>query len=396
MNDETPGAPETEHPAQSPGRLSQGTRRAGAAFALAGLLVGGLAGARVHDALAARAADQTGSLAAPTAPPLAPQLPVLPNIPQQGGGGQATAGVAAKVTPSVVDIYTTLPGGSGAGTGMILTSSGDVLTNNHVVQGATSIRVIQVTTGRSYSAKVLGTDSTNDVAVLRLNGASGLTPISAGDSSAVTIGQPVVALGNAGGRGGAPSVVSGSVVATNRSITVGDTTGGPTQRLSGLIQTDAPIQPGDSGGPLVSTDAKVLGMDTAASVGNGRVAASEGYAIPINKALAIARQIQEGRPSSTVRIGVPGMLGVSVVPASLSLGTGAQVAGVAAGSPAAGAGLMPGDTITTVDGRPVASATALTTMIRSHSPGDRVRIGWVTASGTQRSATVTLIPGPPA
>lgn len=380
------------------------TRSVGAGFALAGLLAGGALGALVHDAVAGNATHSTGAVAAPASPGPSPAQPSAPSTPGQvGGSGQPsaptttqTAGIAAKVTPSVVDVYTKLTGGSGAGTGMILTSSGDVLTNNHVIEGAISIRVVLVTTGRSYAAKVVGTDPTEDVAVVRLTGASGLRPIATANSSNVAVGDSVVALGNAGGKGGPPSVVSGSVVATNRSITVGEGTGSAAERLTGLIQTDAALRPGDSGGPLVGTNAKVIGMDTAASV-RGRFDGTtrEGYAIPINKALSISGQIRDGRASGTVHIGVPGMLGVSIEASNVAVGSGAQITDVTAGSPAEAAGLAPGDTITTVDGRRVSSAAELTTLIRSHRPGNTVRIGWVGSSGSRHSATIRLVEGPP-
>lgn len=413
-----PGADVPVTPAGSAAAWTDRSRTVGAGFALAGLLAGGLLGARAHDAVTGGANDPTGTVAAPASPrPSAtPTLPAPTNPTPDGGAGPSTppstgptavppavptgptgptAGIAARVTPSVVDIYTTVPAGAGAGTGMVLTAGGDVLTNNHVIEGATSLRVVLVTTGRSYAAKVVGTDPTDDVAVLHLTGAAGLHPISAANSAAVGIGDRVVALGNAGGRGGAPSVVSGSVIATNRSITVSDSTGSSSERLTGLIETDAPIEPGDSGGPLADTDAKVIGMDTAASV-SGRFdgATSEGYAIPINRALSIARQITAGKGSSTVHIGVPGLLGVSVLPSTGSA-PGAQVNEVTAGSPAATVGLAPGDTITTVDAKIVSSATELPTLIRSHRPGDAVRIGWTDGAGSRHTATVRLAAGPP-
>jgi S1-C subfamily serine protease len=374
-------------------------RSVGAGFALAGLLAGGVLGAVAHEAVTRHNGDATGTVAAPTSP----VQPNVPNNPGQTGnsgqlptpGSASTTSIAAKVTPSVVDVYTTLSDGSGAGTGMILTATGDILTNNHVVEGATSIRVVLVTTGRSYQAQVVGTDPSDDVAVLRLRGVSGLHPISTADSARVAVADPVVALGNAGGTGGAPSVVSGFVVATNRSITVSDSTGTASEDLTGLIQTNAAIQPGDSGGPLVNSDANVIGVDTAASV-SGRFdgTASEGYAIPMNKALSIAHQIQNGRASSTVHIGVPGILGVSIAPASAT-GSGVEIAEVAAGSPAESAGLSAGDTVTTVDGRSVSSGATLRQLILSHRPGDSVRIGWVDISGSPHSATVRLMAGPP-
>lgn len=390
-----PERPTLRLPGARTASMPDRTRTVGVGLALAGLLVGGIVGARVHHAVAG---DSTGTVAAPAAPTapvvpfprrsLQPSSPAAPAAP-------GTSAIAAKVTASVVDVNTTLPAGAGAGTGMILTSSGDVLTNNHVVEGATSIRVVLVSSGKSYTATVVGTDPTDDVAVLRLTGTSGLQPIPTADSAKVGVGDPVVAIGNAGGRGGDPSVVGGSVTATNRSITVSDSTGASAEALTGLIQTDAPIEPGDSGGPLADTAAKVIGMNTAASASNGfDGSASEGFAIPINRALSIARQIQQGRGSSTIHIGVPGMLGVSVV-TPVGGPAGAQVADVTAGSPADVAGLQIGDTITTVDGKGVSSATELTTLIRSHRTGDSVRVGWTDSNGSRHSATVRLARGTP-
>lgn len=397
----TPTAP--AHGSGPPAGRNRRTWGAGAGIALVGLLIGGALGARVHDAVAGDAAHPTGAVTTPAAPNNQPNLPADPNDPGSAGGTATApnttqaAAIAARVTPSVVDVYTTLAAGAGAGTGMVLTSSGDVLTNNHVVEGASRIRVVLASSGRTYAATVVGTDPSDDVAVLRLSGASGLHPISAARSAGVAVADPVVALGNAGGRGGAPSVVSGSVVATNRSITVGNDTGpagGTAEHLTGLIQTDAPIEPGDSGGPLVNTDAKVIGMDTAASAaGRFGSAASEGYAIPIDAALKVAKAIQDGRASSTVHIGVPGMLGVSVLPTGTS--AGAQVAGVTAGSPADRIGLGEGDTITAIDGHPVSSAAALTELIRAHRAGETIRVGWVDGAGSPHSAMARLVVGLP-
>jgi S1-C subfamily serine protease len=337
----------------------------------------------------------------------------------QGSADSALASsVAARVDPGVVDINTQLgyQQAAAAGTGMVLTSSGEVLTNNHVVDGATSITATVVGTGRTYTAKVVGTDPTDDVAVLQLQGASGLKTIHAGDSSKVAQGDSVVAIGNAGGAGGTPSAVTGTVQAVNQSITAGDQNGGNAEQLSGLIQMDAPIQPGDSGGPLANTAGQVIGMDTAAG-GSGPVqsGATDGFAIPINQALSIAHQIETGKASGNVQIGARGFLGVEVQSSANSQagknfgglggfgdfgtpntsgGSGAVVAGVVPGSPAAKAGLQQGDTITSVDGQSVDSPQTLTTRLQNHRPGDKVTIGWTDQSGQSQTATVTLTTGP--
>jgi S1-C subfamily serine protease len=159
-----------------------------------------------------------------------------------------------------------------------------------VIDGATSISVTLVSTGRSYPARVVGTDPTADVAVLQLQGVSGLKTIKT--ASAVSVGDSVVAIGNAGGVGGTPAVVTGTVQAVNQTITASDQNGANAEQISNLIQTNAPIQPGDSGGPLVNTAGQVIGIDTAASSGSRfNSAASVGFAIPIDNALSIAKQI---------------------------------------------------------------------------------------------------------
>lgn len=313
-----------------------------------------------------------------------------------------TSAVAAKVVPGVVNINTVTAQGEGAGTGMVLTASGQVLTNNHVVAGATKIVVTDADTGKQYQAKVVGTAPTQDVAVLQLVGASKLGTVKTGDSTTVAAGDAVVALGNAGGRGGLPTVVSGNVVALGRSITASDPSGSNARRLTNLIQVDAQIEPGDSGGPLANANGEVIGINTAASTNGQGVAAGEGYAIPINTALSIVKQIESGRETDVVRIGPRGVLGVQVVPAGAGgalggatvVGSGASVAGVAPGSGAEKAGVSVGSTITSLDGTPITGADALTSAMDRRKPGDKVTLGWTDPSGQSRTAPVTLIEGP--
>ena len=185
-----------------------------------------------------------------------------------GGPSNATA-IASEVAPGLVDIESTLSyqGAEAAGTGMVLTSKGEILTNNHVIEGASSIRVVDVGNGKTYGATVVGYDRTADVAVLQLEHASGLQTVRLGNSSSVRKGQGVVGIGNAGGSGGTPSFAGGSVTALDQSITASDEAEGTSEQLTGLIETNADIQPGDSGGPLVNSSGKVIGMDTAASAG---------------------------------------------------------------------------------------------------------------------------------
>jgi len=310
------------------------------------------------------------------------------------------AAAAAKVDPSVAEITTTLgyDNGEAAGTGIVLTSTGEVVTNNHVVSGSTAIKVQINGQGHVYSATVVGTDAVDDVAVIALHGASGLKPVAI-SSSPASIGQAVVAVGNALGRGGAPAVSSGTVQALDQSITAADPGAGTSERLTGLIEIDARLLPGDSGGPLVNLAGQAVGMDTAASTsGRSRAESSAGYAIPIAKVMAIAKQIESGTTGGNVHIGTTGFLGVRVEsPASAggsTTGSGALVTTVVPGTPAASAGIVAGDLIVGVDNKAIDSPTALTTALQAHHAGDRVVVGWTDTSGKRHSATVTLATGP--
>jgi S1-C subfamily serine protease len=292
----------------------------------------------------------------------------------------------------VVDINVTFNGGSGAGTGIILTSTGEVLTNNHVVEGTNSISVQVDGNGPQYQATVIGVDPTDDVALIQMSGASGLATAPLGDSSSVAVGDPIVALGNALGRGGTPAVTPGVVTALDQTVTVADTGGGG-QTLRGLIEVRAGIQPGDSGGPLVDGSGHVIGMTTAGSARARRTGAL-GYAVPTSTALTIAQQIQSGG-GPNILPGQRGIIGVTVDSRAAAVG-GAHVLQVQAGSPAAAAGIVAGDVITAVDGSNIDSADALTKVLQGHKPGDSVNVAWQDRSGGEHTARMTLAPGPPA
>jgi S1-C subfamily serine protease len=304
------------------------------------------------------------------------------------GGGATTTGTPATSAQQVgvVDIVSTLgyQSAEAAGTGMVLTSNGDVLTNNHVVDGATSISVTIVSSGVTYTATVVGTDPSADVAVLQLDGASGLATAGLGTSPA-TVGEAVTAVGNAGGTG-TLSAAGGTVSAVNQSITATDSNGSNAEQLSGLIQTDARIQPGDSGGPLYASTGAIVGMDTAASSGG----AVQAYAIPISTAERIATEIEQGVTSATIHQGYPAFLGVSVSDGQ----GGVAVLGVVSDGPAASAGMTAGDVITAVGGRALTSAADLSAALAGHSPGQQVAVSWADAGGGVHSATVTLGTGP--
>ncbi len=312
----------------------------------------------------------------------------------QSSSSQNWTQVAAAIDPGVVNIETRLPQGIGAGTGMVLTDSGEVLTNNHVVDGATQIQVAVSTTGDMYDATVVGTDPTDDIAVLKLTGASGLTTIPLGDSDSVKVGDAVAAIGNAGGKGGEPSVAPGTVSALHQQITASDESGANAQTLTDMIQVAANVQPGDSGGPLVDADAKVVGIDAAASSSGSRYRTGEheGFAIPINRALSIAKSIEDNPNSSSgsgsQQTTTGGYLGVQVDPTASV--RGAAVVGVQSNSPAKAAGLKSGDVIVAVDGTEITSADELTTAMQSHSGGDSVQVTWQTSDGKTHHAAVTL------
>ena len=322
----------------------------------------------------------------------------------------ATSTITARVDPGLVniDVSNRTTGLRGQATGMVLTPSGVVLTNNHVVQGATAITATDVGNGRTYSATVVGYDRSGDVAVIQLQGASGLQTVPLGDSATVSVSAKVLALGNAGGGGGTPRVAKGSVTGLQQSIVASDIGGGNAERLHGLIQTDARVQPGDSGGPLVNQGGQVVGMDAAASSLNASLAAQrppQGFAIPIDTALAIAKQIEAGTGSATVHVGPTGFLGVEVVPAlqfggpssgAGPQGQGALVGGALPGYPAAKLGLAKGDVITAVDGQAVTSASGLTDLLSAHHPGDSVQISWTDGAGQTHTGTVKLASGPAA
>jgi S1-C subfamily serine protease len=312
------------------------------------------------------------------------------------GGGVGTLEEASETVDAtgaqevgLVYITTTLDYGTGqaAGTGMILTSDGEILTNHHVVEGATAISVEVVSTGETYDAEVVGYDATSDVAVLRLDDASGLTPVTTDADETVQVGDAVTGVGNANGDGGAASAAAGTVVALDQSITVSSETGGESSTLSDLIQVDADIIAGDSGGALYDDDGEVVGMNTAASSGTADIT---GYAVPIASALAIADQIESGVESGTVEIGNQGYLGIELS----SEVTGALVAGVVDDSAAASAGLTAGSTITSLNGTPMTSADALASAVAQLGVGDRVTVAWTDESGTAHSETVRLGEGP--
>jgi S1-C subfamily serine protease len=318
-----------------------------------------------------------------------------------GTGTLDTNAIAAKIDPALVNINTTLAQGRAAGTGMLISSSGEILTNNHVIADATSIKVVIGGTGASYTAKVVGYDVTEDVALLQIaDKVSNLPTVTFGDPSKVTVGDPVVAIGNALGAGGTPKASQGQVTALDQQVTAGDSAG-TQETLEGMIQINAPIQPGDSGGALVDRNAKIIGMNTAAAGGgrfNSQVGSNVGFAIPIDNAVNIVSQIRTGKNTDKVYIGDRALLGVQVAALngqSAPVNTGALVEGVQGNTGASDAGIVAGDVVVSLNGKPVTDPASLRLALVKFHPGDSVSVGWVDSAGTRHDQSVKLIVGPP-
>jgi S1-C subfamily serine protease len=317
---------------------------------------------------------------------------------------EATA-VADLVIPAVVDVEATLAfsRGRATGTGMILTDSGQVLTNNHVVKGATEVTVFVRMNGRSrsYSAAVLGSKPSADVALLQLEGAEDLPTVTVGDSSDLVPGDRVIAIGNTLDGNGSFEVTEGTVAALDRSINVADGRGG-SERLRGLIEMAVELEPGNSGGPLVDEAGAVIGVNTAAEVerfvGDG---SKTGFAITIEDAMAIVDQINDDEERDGVIIGPTAYFGVAArdvgsEPGDLTGQTGAIIRDVVPDGPAAGVGLDENDVVIRFGGTLVENAEDLVDAVQSHDPGERVRVTWIAADGTRHRARVTLAEGPAA
>ncbi len=345
-------------------------------------------------------------------------------------GAMNDEAVYDEVEPGVVDVTANLQylQEAAKGTGFVIdAAAGLVLTNNHVIDGATSVTVTPVMSGKSYPARILGYDRTDDVALLQLPRVTGLKAVTIGNSSPVAAGTPVLAIGNEAGQGGSPTVAPGVISGLDRTIVAIDQSSGLNETLHGMMQTSADVRPGDSGGPLADAAGRVIGIDTAA--GGGTV--YSGYAIPINQAMPIARQIAAGQPSTRIQIGLPAFLGVLVpvststdprrqareelrhagtvsssgsgctngdttaIPTSIAPApSGALVDGVLCGTAAASAGIFAGDVITSIGGRAVTSPGSLTALVDRYPAGSKAPLAWVSPGGSQHTAVVTLNAGP--
>jgi S1-C subfamily serine protease len=326
----------------------------------------------------------------------APQAPLDPS----------TRAVAKAVSPAIVNIDTFARsfGSSqlsplGAGTGMILTSSGTILTNNHVVQGAERVDVSIQGQADPVAADVVGVDPTDDVALLQVHGESGLPTVTVGDPDALTVGQGVVALGNALGKGGSPQVTAGSVSGLHRMIIASDPGGQSSEHLHDVIATDARILPGDSGGALTDAGGRVVGMITAGGTRGDRTTPRLAFAVPIDNAISVVHQMRAGHETGSILLGDRGFLGVAVHPldpqtaAELGVAQGALVVGVEPDGPAARIGMDHPAVITNVDGHAISSLDDLGTFLHAHVPGEHVSVSWTDRSGTHQ-AIATLTTGP--
>jgi len=356
-----------------------------------------------------------------------------------GSGSLNASALAAQVDPGIVDVISNLKysEATAEGTGMVISSSGLVLTNNHVIDEATSVSATLVTSGKSYTAKVIGYDSTDDVALLQLVGASNLKTVTLSDSTKAKVGEAVLALGNAEGHGGA-TPAPGIINALDRSIQASDQGSNSTEDLNHMLQTNARVQQGDSGGALANNAGQVIGMITAANTSTSSQVGSSGgtlgFAIPINSALTIARQIASGQQSATVYIGLPGFLGVEVamssspdpqqqaadeaqgsggraasgggsacqatnqpagIPAHIApVSSGALVLGVLCGTPASSQGIEPGDVILSIEGQAITTPDSLTGITAMYHPGDTVSVDWESIGGTRHTSSMVLSNGP--
>ena len=389
------------------------------------------------------ASPQPSSGALTPAPPPSSAVPMpSPSNPSTSAGEQA---IVNKVAPGLVIINTTLQynSESAAATGMVINPDGLVLTNNHVIEDSTSITA-RTANGQQYRAKVVGYDVTGDVALIQLQGASGLKTVPIGNSSSLKTGDSVVGMGNAEGQN-AIIPVTGQVTALNQTITAGDEGGSVTQEtLHNMIQTNADIVSGDSGGPLANTEGQVIGMDTAGNDGGFSVQQdSSGYAIPINNALAVVGQITQNQASSTVTIGYPPFMGVYigqgsnsdpqaqaelqnggngfggngfggfggngngnqncytsdqnlVAPANIAnVNSGTLILGTICGGPAMAAGMTAGSVITAVNGQAIGSPDSLTGVVSKFKPGTTINVTWVSPSGHRSTSSIKLSAGPP-
>jgi S1-C subfamily serine protease len=306
---------------------------------------------------------------------------------------KTTSQISHLLLPAVVDINTVNQTDAGyalsAATGMIVSSDGYIVTNNHVVEQATRITVTIAGHRGPVPAHFVGADPVDDIAVIKVDGLTGLPTVHFGNSATATVNSRVVAIGNALGRGGTPTVTTGTISALDRSISASDELSSTPEQLSGLIETSALIRPGNSGGPLVDDHAQVIGMNTAADPGG-----THGFAVPINRVSAIAGAIEAERPGGGVVLGLRAFLGVVGQPPKPGAAhLGVPITRVVLGDPAARAGVEPGDTILEFDGKATPTVSVLKALVTADRPGARATVTFEGPAGV-RTVTLRLILGP--
>ncbi|RDI52076.1 S1C family serine protease [Nocardia mexicana] len=320
--------------------------------------------------------DSTATLLAPPLPPMDP------------------AAVAAAVEPELANINVSVrpTGMTAAGSGIVLTADGQVLTSHHVVKGAESITVGDIGTGGQYPATVLGYDADADIALLELSRAAGLPVARIGSSAALRVGDEVLAIGNAGGTG-SPTATPGTVTALDASIVARDAADYSRKALTGMVEIAAPVTSGQSGGALADSHGSVVGVITAASGDVAKASGrASGYAVPIDTAMSVVRQIRSGLASDTVHVGPTATLGVITSDAKPA---GARIESAVYGMPAYAAGLTEGEIITGIDGRAVTSVQSLKAVLNLRKPDDTVQLELTVPDGSRRTVAVVLAVGPP-
>jgi putative serine protease PepD len=364
------------NPPQPPARRPRQQRVAALVLVLALSVGGGMLGGFIANSTSTNSSSNNGPLV------------TAPKIDQSKIGNTSIAKAAAAIAPSVVTITNTTEDGGDTGTGIIVSSDGEIITNNHVVEGSTDLKVRLAGATDAVKATILSTDPGNDLALIKLVNASGLTAATFADPASIAVGDTVVAVGYALALDGGPSVTSGIVSALNRTLTDSD------GALDGLVQTDAAISSGNSGGPLINLNGQVIGVNTAVYNGGGQTSANNiGFAIgvaEVQRVVKILRADASGNNSNSAR--TQGYLGISLGDRTDG-GSGAVITEVQADSPADKAGLKVKDIVIAINGTTVTGQGSLIAVIRDASPGDKVTLT-IDRDGVKKTLNATLVARP--
>jgi putative serine protease PepD len=362
-----------------------GGRRFGALLVAAALVVGGAAGVGGAAAFTALDDDGNGSSSDSGTAPTASQVV---NAPDSPAGDESVEQVAQSVLPSVVELDVEGSQGAGSGSGIIIDSSGLILTNNHVAEIAENGGRITVSfhDGTKADGEIVGTDPLTDTALVQAKDVEGLTPATIGKSANLDVGEQVVAVGSPYGLDA--TVTSGIVSALNRPVAVGQDAEGNSTTYP-AIQTDAAINPGNSGGPLVDMQGRVVGINASIRTANTGSEGSIGlgFAIPIDEVLPIVEQMKDGETPTHARLGITVRNAADTTGAEIT--DGAEIQEITNGSAADDAGLEQGDVITKIDDHLVSSSDSLVATVRSYRPGDQVEVTYE-RDGDTNTTTLTL------